>query len=141
MEQDERILVPVNGSRCSENVIPKVEELAAGRNAGICLLRVVSARTFPGVDPVEAEVKAVREAEEYLQGLEGRLRDKGLDVDTHVRYGNDVEEILDHAAQNEIGMIAMSTHGRGGIRRFLFGSVAERVLRQTPKPVFLMRCN
>lgn len=141
MEQDERILVPVNGSRCSENVIPKVEELAAGRNAGICLLRVVSARTFPGVDPVEAEVKAVREAEEYLQGLEGRLRDKGLDVDTYVRYGNDVEEILDHAAQNEIGMIAMSTHGRGGIRRFLFGSVAERVLRQTPKPVFLMRCN
>lgn len=141
MEQDERILVPVNGSKCAENVIPKVEELAAGRNAGICLLRVVSARTFPGVDPVEAEVKAVREAEEYLQGLEGRLRDKGLDVDTHVRYGNDVEEILDHAAQNEIGMIAMSTRGRGGIRRFLSGSVAEKVLRQTPKPVFLTRCN
>jgi nucleotide-binding universal stress UspA family protein len=86
-------------------------------------------------------VKVVREAEEYLQGLESRLRAKGFDVDTHVRYGKDVEEILDHAAQSDIDLIAMSTHGYGGVKRLFFGSVAEKVLRHAPKPVFVVRCN
>ena len=140
MEKDERILVPLDGSGCAENILPRVEELATDRKAGICLLRVVSAHTFPGVDPTEAEVKVVREAEEYLQTLKERLGAKGFDVDTHVRYGKDVEEIVDHAAMKNIDMIAMSTHGRHGVKRLLFGSVAEKVLRHTPKPVFLARC-
>ena len=92
------------------------------------------------MDPTEAQVKVVREAEEYLQGLKERLRAKGFDVDTHVRYGDDVEEILDHAAQREIDLVAMSTHGRSGVKRFFLGSVAEKVLRHAPKPVFLVRC-
>jgi nucleotide-binding universal stress UspA family protein len=140
MEKEERILVPLDGSKCAETVIPRVEELISGKKTGICLLRVVSASTFPGVDPTEAQVKVVREAEQYLKGLEGHLRAKGLDVDTHVRYGNDAEEILDHATQKEIDLIAMSTHGRNGIKRFLLGSVAEKVLRHAQKPVFLVRC-
>jgi nucleotide-binding universal stress UspA family protein len=140
MEKKERILVPLDGSGCAENILPRVEELAAERKAGICLLRVVSAHTFPGVDPTEAEVKVVREAEEYLQGLRERLGAKGLDVDTHVRYGDNVEEIVDHAAMKDIDMIAMSTHGRHGVKRLLFGSVAEKVLRHAPKPIFLARC-
>ena len=140
MAKEERILVPLDGSQCAETVIPRVEELIAGKETGICLLRVVFAPTFPGVDPTEAQVKVVREAEEYLKGLENHLRAKGLDVDTHVRYGNDAEEILDHAAQKDIDLIAMSTHGRNGIKRFLLGSVAEKVLRHAPKPVYLVRC-
>ncbi len=140
MAKEERILVPLDGSQCAETVIPRVEELIAGKETGICLLRVASAPTFPGVDPTEAQVKVVREAEEYLKGLENDLRARGLNVDTHVRYGNDAEEILDHAAQKDIALIAMSTHGRNGIKRFLLGSVAEKVLRHAPKPVFLVRC-
>jgi nucleotide-binding universal stress UspA family protein len=140
MEKEERILVPLDGSKCAETVIHRVEELISGKKTGICLLRVVSASTFPGVNPTEAQVKVVREAEQYLKGLEGHLRAKGLDVDTHVRYGNDAEEILDHATQKEIDLIAMSTHGRNGIKRFLLGSVAEKVLRHAQKPVFLVRC-
>jgi len=140
MEKHKRILIPLDGSECAETIIPRVEELATVKQAGVCLLRVVSARTFPGVDSTEAQIKVVREAEEYLQDLKDRLRAKGLDVDTHVRYGDDVEEILDHAAQKEIDLVAMSTHGRNGIKRFLFGSVAEKVLRHAPKPVYLVRC-
>jgi nucleotide-binding universal stress UspA family protein len=140
MVKDLRILVPLDGSDCAEKIIPRVEELIAGKKAGVCLLRVVSASTFPGVDPTEAQVKVVREAEEYLKGLEIHLRAKGLDVDTHVRYGNDAEEILDHAAQREIDLVAMSTHGRSGVKRFFLGSVAEKVLRHAPKPVYLVRC-
>lgn len=140
MEKEERILIPLDGSECAETVIPKVEELVAGRKMGICLLRVAFAPVFPGVDPTEAQVRVVREAEDYLRDLKDRLKARGLDVDTHVRYGDDVEEILDHAAQKEIDLVAMSTRGHRGVKRLLLGSVAERVIRQTPKPVFLVRC-
>ncbi len=141
MEGIERILVPLDGTGCGESIIPRVEEMASEKKEGICLLRVVSAHTFPGVDPTDAEVKVVREAEEYLQGLESRLKAKGFDVDTHVRYGNDAEEILDHAAQKEIGVIAMSTPGHSGIKGLFLKSVAEKVLGETPKPILLVRCD
>ena len=140
VEKDQRILVPLDGSECSENILPRAEELSNSFKEGICLLRVVSVHTFPGVDPIEAEVKVVREAEQYLENLKEGMQTKGMDVDTHVRYGDDVTEILDHAAQKNIDMIAMSTHGHDGVKRLLFGSVAEKVLRQTSKPVFLVRC-
>lgn len=140
MEKFERILVPLDGSDCAENVLPKVEKLAKDLKASIALLRVTIAHTFPGADPTDAEVKVVREAEQYLSKVEEGLKKKGLKVDSHVRYGNDAEEILDHAAQKDIDIVAMTTHGRGGVKRFLLGSVAEKVLRHSPKPVFLVRC-
>jgi len=140
MEKFQKILVPLDGSECAENVIPMVESLAGELGASIALLRVVYAYTFPGVDSTEAELKVVREAEEYLSKVEDRLKSKGLKTDSHVRYGNEAEEILDHAAQKDIDLIAMTTHGRSGVKRFLLGSVAEKVLRYSPKPIFLVRC-
>ncbi len=140
MEKFQRILVPLDGSDCAENVLPKVEKLATDLNASIALLRVALTHTFPGVDPTEAELKVVREAEEYLRKVEDRLKAKGFKVDSHVRYGNDAGEILEHANQKDIDMIAMTTHGRSGVKRFLLGSVAEKVLRYSPKPIFLVRC-
>lgn len=140
MEKGERILVPLDGSECAESVLPKVEELAERKKEGICLLRVALAHTFPGVDQTEAQVEVVREAEEYLHGVEERLKAKGFDVNAHVRYGDEVEEILDHAAQKEIDLVAMATRPHRGIRHFFRGCVAEKVLRHTPKPVFLVRC-
>ena len=141
MEKGERILVPLDGSECAENVLPKVEELAERKKEGICLLRVALAHTFPGVDQTEAQVEVVREAEEYLHGVEERLKAKGFDVNAHVRYGDEVEEILDHAAQKEIDLVAMATRPHRGVRHFFGGCVAEKVLRHTPKPVFLVQCN
>jgi nucleotide-binding universal stress UspA family protein len=140
MEKFERILVPLDGSECAEIVLPKVEKLATDLKASVALLRVAYAHTFPGADPTEAEVKVVREAEEYLRKIEERLKAKGFKVDSHVRYGNDADEILDHAAQKDIDFIAMTTHGRSGVKRFLLGSVAEKILRHSPKPIFLVRC-
>jgi nucleotide-binding universal stress UspA family protein len=140
MEKFEKILIPLDGSDCAENVFPKVEKLATDLKATLVLLCVVYAYVFPGIDPTEAEVKVVREAEAYLGKLEERLKARGFEVETHVRYGHDAEEILDHAAQKDIDFIAMTTHGRSGVRRFLIGSVAEKVLRHSPKPIFLVRC-
>jgi nucleotide-binding universal stress UspA family protein len=141
MEKGERILVPLDGSECAENVLPKVEELAERKKEGICLLRVALAHTFPGVDQTEAQVEVVREAEEYLHGVEERLKAKGFDVNAHVRYGDEVEEILDHAAQKEIALIAMATRPHRGVRHFFRGCAAEKVLRHAPKPVFLVQCS
>jgi len=140
MEKFERILVPLDGSECAENILPKVEKLATDLKASIALLRVAYASTFPGMDPTEAEVTVVREAEDYLRKIEERLKAKGFRVDSHVRYGDEAEEIMDHAGQKDIDMIAMSTHGRSGVKRFLLGSVAEKILRHSPKPIFLVRC-
>ena len=140
MKGIKRILVPLDGTPCSENILPQVETLASELNNGICLLKVVYAHTFPGADPTQAQVSVVREAEEYLRKIEGQLKAKGLDVDTHVRYGDEAKEILDHATQDNVDLIAMSTHGRTWIKRWLFGSVAEKVVRDSPKPVFLARC-
>lgn len=141
MEKFKRILIPLDGSDCAENVLPVVEKLATELKADLVLLRVALANTFPGWDPTEAQLKVVREAEAYLQKVEDRLKAKGFKAESHVRYGEDAEEILDHAAQKEIDLIAMTTHGRSGVKRFLLGSVAEKVLRYSPKPIFLVRCN
>lgn len=140
MGTSEKILVLLDGSDCAENVLPIVEKLASKLNASLSLLRVALAHTFPGTDPTDAQIKVVREAEEYLEKIALQLKSKGFKVDTHVRYGNDAEEIIDHANQKDIDMIAMTTHGRSGIKRFLLGSVAEKVIRYSTKPVILVRC-
>ena len=141
MEKFQRLLIPLDGSPCAEDVLPFAERLAGDLKAGISLLRVVYAHTFPGVDPTDAEVAVVQEAENYLRDIEGQLKGKGFEVDSHVRYGDDAEEILDHAAQKGIDFIAMTTHGRSGVKRWLLGSVAEKILRHAPKPVYLVRCS
>ena len=69
MERFEKILVPLDGSKCAEDIISKVEKLATDLKAGIALLRVAYTHTFPGMDSSEAGVKVVGEAEEYLQKL------------------------------------------------------------------------
>jgi len=141
MEKYERILVTLDGSDCAENIFPKVEKLAADLKATLVLLRVaLYPRVFPEADRTRAEVKVVQEAEEYLGKIKERLETKGYKVETHVRYGHGAEEILDHAAKEDIDLIAMTTHGRSGVKRFLLGSVAEKVLRHSSKPIFLVRC-
>jgi nucleotide-binding universal stress UspA family protein len=84
-------------------------------------------------------VEAVREAEEYLQELEKGLLAEGFRTSVHVRYGHDAAEILEHANQDDVDLVAMSTHGRSGLGRWTLGSVAERVVRHSAKPVLLVR--
>lgn len=133
------ILVPLDGSKLAEEILPEVKNLARLTGAEISLLRVELIHTFPGVDPTERQVEAVQKAQDYLDELAEQLRAENLKVSTHVRYGHEAMEILDHAAQDEIDILAMSTHGRTGLGRWALGSVAERVLRHSPKPVLLTR--
>jgi nucleotide-binding universal stress UspA family protein len=133
------ILVPLDGSALAEAILPEIEKVARCMGARIILLRVSRAHVFPGKDPTEAEIEVVRRAEEYLAEIRDRLAAKGFDAEAHVRYGAVAEEILTHSARNDVDLIAMSTHGRSGLGRWALGSVAEKIVRRSEKPVLLLR--
>jgi nucleotide-binding universal stress UspA family protein len=87
----------------------------------------------------EVEEARRRDAEEYLAPIAAALRAKGIDVSWQVRRGRPAEEIVSGARDAHVDLIAMATHGRTGLGRLLFGSVAEDVLRHAPVPVFMIR--
>jgi nucleotide-binding universal stress UspA family protein len=137
----DKILVPLDGSPFAEAALPKAVELIRNNGeATLILLRAAEAATLPGVDPTDAQVTVVREAEEYLETVAARLREDGVPrVRTSVWYGAAAPSILEAARMTNPDLIMMSTHGRGGIGRLIVGSVAESVLRGTRTPIFLIR--
>jgi nucleotide-binding universal stress UspA family protein len=140
MNQYKKILVPLDGSQVAEAVLPEVETVAKAFAAKIMLIRAYYTHAFPGADPTKAQVAATKEAEDYLRAIEKQLKTKGLDVDSHTAYEADAAKaILDHSARHHIDLIMMSTHGRGAIGHYLLGSVAEKVVHHSTKPVFLIR--
>ena len=135
-----RILIPLDGSALAESALCKAMELAGDGTATLMLLRAAEARSLPGVDPTEAQVEVVREAEEYLAGVTARLATQGMkNVETSVWYGPAASAIVDAARLRKADLIVMSTHGRSGMGRLILGSVAESVLRGTTTPILLLR--
>jgi len=138
-----RALVPLDGSMIAEAIVPFILEIAGPLDMEVALLRVV----VPAPVVVEGSTHVVVEdmpklhadAQAYLASIASALRARGVRVTTHVRSGDAVGEILAGARESEADLIAMTTHGRGGLGRLLFGSIAEAVLRQAEIPVFLMR--
>ncbi len=137
----ETILVPLDGSPLAETALPPALELARDHpTARLILLRAAEASTLPGVDPTEVQVRVVREAEEYLDRIAARLADQGAkNVATSVWYGQAASAIVEAAEVNKASLIVMSSHGRSGLGRLIFGSVAESVLRGTRTPILLLR--
>jgi nucleotide-binding universal stress UspA family protein len=133
------ILVPLDGSTLAENILNEIEELALLLNAKLNLICVSKAYVLPGVDPTDAQVRVVNTANEYLESIAERLSAKGLDVDIHTPYGSPADKLLEVCKRRDIDLIAMSTHGRSGIGRWLLGSVAEKVVRHSEIPVLLLR--
>jgi nucleotide-binding universal stress UspA family protein len=139
-----RVLVPVDGSDVAEAILPFILDIAGPLDLEIVLLRVnrpMPPLAFDSVRYIEVEdVKARREkADAYLAGLETEMAAAGVRSERRVRRGEPVEEILAAARDERVDLIAMTTHGRTGPARLLFGSVAEGVLRHAPVPVFLMK--
>jgi nucleotide-binding universal stress UspA family protein len=133
------ILVPLDGSTLAENILTEVEELAVLLNARLYLIYVSRAHVIPGVDPTNAQVRVVKEAQVYLESLKEKLSAKKIEIKLHTPYGNPADKILEVSKRDDIDLIAMSTHGRSGIGRWLLGSVAEKVVRHSDIPVLLLR--
>ncbi len=138
----DKILVPLDGSMLAEAALSTAVDLAGKNGATISLLRAAEAFTLPGADTVEAQVMAVREAEEYLAAVVKRLADKGTRrVETHVWYGSAAAAIVEAAAAQKADLIVMCTHGRSGLGRLVLGSVAESVLRGTTVSILIVRAD
>ena len=149
----DKILLPLDGSEFAERIIPQVEPLAEKLGSELILLQVTTsfetliAETTPGMagaggvalDPtpiVEAEQAA---SDEYLAGLAARLSAKGFKVSIEHPTGHGARTIIERAQALGVNLIAMTTHGRSGIGRLVFGSVAEEVLRHAQCPVLIVR--
>jgi nucleotide-binding universal stress UspA family protein len=144
----QRILVPLQTSEFSENIVPHADQLAEVFGASVQLLEVVVPVELP-VRAISAPMTNVDQADlttrqdsarEFLAGVETRLRGSGRQVESLVSTAPHVAHAIVKAAdENDAGIIAMATHARVGIGRMLLGSVADKVVRSATKPVMLFR--
>lgn len=149
----ERILVPLDGSEVGEAALPYVEELvsklAPNTKVEVTLLQVITMLTHHVTIDASVvrvvlytgkELEQIRnEAKDYLHRVGERLRSKGITVKAKVSTGHAAEEIIKAAKETEAGLIAMSTHGRSGVRRWALGSVTDKVLQEGTIPVLTVR--
>jgi nucleotide-binding universal stress UspA family protein len=137
-----RVLVPLDGSPVAESIISFILDIAGPLDMEVILFRAVEPIPPPAMEAyVDAETVELRstDAQEYLAAIAAELRSKAVRVDSRVRWGHAADEIVATARETGADLIAMSTHGRSGLGRVIFGSVAQAVLRQAETPVFLMR--
>lgn len=142
-----KILVPLDGSETSEAVLPHVSMLAELMHAQVILLRVVTTPIYefstvdfvPPLAPSETHPDLFAQADGYLQRVAFDKFPSTVQVIYQVSGGPIADAILDTASGIEADLIAMSTHGRGGIARMVLGSVADEMLRRSHVPVLLIR--
>jgi nucleotide-binding universal stress UspA family protein len=134
-----KILVPLDGSKLAEKILPQVEELVKFSGAEVHLLRVVMTYDLAPKENREHLQKLSGEAQEYLDQVSARLQKSSIQVSATVAYGKDAVQICDYAAEKKFNLIAMSTHGRSGLGRWTLGSVADKVLHCSSVPVMLFR--
>jgi nucleotide-binding universal stress UspA family protein len=133
------ILVPLDGSIMAEGALSAAVDLARKEGARLVLLRAAEAHTLPTTDPVEAQVRVMREAEEYLAGARERVRASGVaEVDVVAWYGPPAESILEAVRSREVDLIVMTSRARSGMGHLVLGSVAIRVLREANVPLLLI---
>ncbi len=150
-EMHQNILVPLDGSELAECVFPHLRALVRPGHTHVHLLSVLTLglgdrtvallTTYPPGLQLSTTVMARAQVElrSYLQGVAARVREWGAVVRYEVREGNPAEEILRYAEEQGIDLILMGTHGLSGLGRWVYGSVADRVLRGAPCPVLLVR--
>ena len=133
----ESVLIPLDGSELAESILTELDQIAITSGTRLVLIRVCSVHTISNSYVSETRSQIVQEAESYLENMKARLNSKGFTVEVHVCYGDPAFEILDLAELVDVNLIIMSTHGRSGFGRWLLGSVAEKVIRHSSKPVLL----
>ena len=148
LENLRQILVPVDGSALSEAILEPAKELAFLAGAELMLVEVVQ----PLASPLESRSAAAsrfdleltdtrrRQAVDYLKAVAERCLQAGVKSTYSAPLGvNPADTILELAESSAIGLIAMATHGRGGIKRLALGSVADKLVRTAPRPMLVYR--
>ena len=146
-----RILLPLDGSELGEAALPYVEELAIVTKAEVILLQVVTPHydialaqgytSHLGQISEEYITHASATANDYLNSIKERLTKMGITARSEVEVGSPAERVIAYAKENNVDLIAMSTHGHSGIGRWLLGSVTDKVLHAADRPVLLVRAS
>lgn len=143
------ILVPTDGSDVAETAVEHALDLADRYGAELHTLYIVDTDSMTmslgteQVDRIRAgQFGEMDELESQARDATGRVarraEERGLSVTEHIGAGQPHVEIVDYADEHGVDLVVMGSHGRGGVRRALLGSVAERVLRTTHRPVLVV---
>jgi len=144
----QHIMVPLDGSELAECVLPHVEAIAGGCNVtNVTLIRTITPfhlyayaeDKLPVNEHKRLEALHMDKARVYLESIVARLKEKGITAQSKVLIGSEVNELVDYVAKNGVDLIVISTHGRSGISRWVWGSVADRLLRASCVPVMMVR--
>ena len=150
-----KIMVPLDGSELAECVLPHVETFIAGcQVSAIVFVRVIEVTSLAvggsyatnevAFKQIQANAERIEEeskssAAEYLKEVVNRLIQDGVKVQTEVIVGKVADTLVDYTEANNIDLILIATHGRSGIRRWVRGSIADRILRASRVPVLMVR--
>ena len=139
------ILVPLDGSKRAERILPHAENLAQSLNARVIFLQVI---VYPNIAAYhETEILLYRQdmdqmkkqAVDYLTVQKEKFRAKGIEAKICVVNGSVVREIIDCSEREEVDLVAMASHGRSGLARVFYGSVAAGVLQLIDRPILIIR--
>jgi nucleotide-binding universal stress UspA family protein len=141
-----KILVPLDGSQLSECSLEQVKQIVTTGITELILLRVIEpidrdeAVTWAAVGYTIADIHNKRkvEAEEYITRTVERLKREGIYARGEIVEGRATETIIDYSKKHQVELIIMSSHGRSGITRWAFGSVADKVVRHSTIPVLMV---
>jgi len=146
-----KIVVPLDGSELAECVLPHVEAIAKGCNMPeVIFLHVVQTPekywSYTYLDEknrqkfmTEDAAEEKKTAMEYIDRIVKNTSNNGLKAQSEVLVGNPAEIIADYATGAEADLIVIATHGRSGVSRWAYGSVADRILRSSCIPVLMVR--
>ncbi len=135
------ILVPLDGSRLAEAVLPVAEYLALKLSASIILVHVIE-QNAPEEIHGERHLRNADEAKAYLQEIANKALASDISIDTHVHtseVSNVPKSIVEHVGEYKPDLIVMCAHGRGGLRDILVGSIAQQVIGNSSTPVLLIQ--
>ncbi len=140
----QHILVGLDGSPLAETILVYVSTLAKGLGADVTLLHVVHlSEDMRREEPYRLMQPIIQQEEtrahDYLHGVAQRLTNAGVKIQSQVSVGDAAAEIVRYAQQEGMDLIALATHGRSGLQRWFYGSVAEKVLHTTQRPLLLIR--
>lgn len=142
-----KILVCLDGSTLSEQIVPYATEVARRFGSKVVLLQVLqipsslAAASAQGAENViEEELRRLSfEAHQYLDGISAQIKEKGVQAEVAVIEGTPGDAIVEFASQSQIELIIVATHGRKNLGRLVFGSVADHVIRHTTIPVLSVK--
>jgi nucleotide-binding universal stress UspA family protein len=135
-----RFLVPLDGSRLAESVLPVVQQVASRFQAHVILLHIVEQHP-PAVIHGERHLTDVAQAQAYLEEIATRLRSSDISVEIHVHQEKEddvAHSIVQHSQELNTDLVIMCTHGHGGLPELLFGSKAQQALQQGTQSILLL---